>query len=123
MITTLPTLIAREGIYNPALTAFGGGSQTPYNDSGSLLAQLVVTLWRTVITLGGLAVLLFLLWGGLSWLTSGGDKTKVEAARDRITSALVGMAILFASLAIVNFVGPAIGFDLLKLEFPNNLNL
>jgi hypothetical protein len=105
-------------IYNPAIPSFGGGTA---DDSGTLIAKLVVTLWRTLIVLGGLAVLIFLISGGLAWLTAGGDKAKVEAARDRITNALIGMVIVFASVAIVNFVGPAIGFDVLNLSFPNNL--
>ena len=107
-------------ITNPATSRFGSlnnGAESP----GSLLASIIVTIWTLLIVLGGLAVLIFLLMGALNWLTAGGDKAKVEAARDRITNALVGMAILFASIAFVNFIGPAIGFDLLQLQLPNNL--
>lgn len=109
---------AANDIVNPAIPTFGGGTT---DDSGTLVAKLIVTLWRTIIVLGGLAVLIFLISGGIAWLTAGGDKAKVEAARERITNALIGMALIFSSVAIINFIGPAIGFDVLNLAFPNNL--
>lgn len=108
-----------KGIRNPALSdtigsnAGGGGS--------AILAKFIVTLWYTLLTLGGLAVLVFILMGGVSWITAGGDEKKIENARNKITQALIGMLILFASIAFVNWIGPAIGFDLLKLNFPSNL--
>jgi hypothetical protein len=108
-------------ICNPALPIFGGCGGGGTGETGGLLAQFIASLWITLITLGGLAVLVFLLLGGVGWLTSGGDKAKVEAARDRIVNALVGMTILFASIAFVSFIGPALGFDLLNPIFPNNL--
>jgi len=103
---------------NAISTNFG---QAGPGQEGATLAALITTIWRTLITLGGLAVLVFFIWGGLSWLTAGGDKANIESARNKITNALIGMTILFASIAIVNFLGPAIGFDLLRLEFPDNL--
>lgn len=107
-------------IINPILDRFGGSKDVTVVDSGNILAQIIVTVWRTLITLGGLAVFVFLIMGAINWLTAGGDKAKVEAARDRITNAIVGMAILFASVAIVDFIGPAIGFDILDMAFPDN---
>lgn len=51
----------------------------------------------------------FLIWGGIDWISSGGDKTKYEAARNKITHALIGLGItalawLFWNLA-VHFLG------------------
>ncbi len=106
-------------IVNPALQNFGDGGTA---SAPGFLTTLVVTIWRVFLILGGLGVLIFLIIGGATWLTSGGDKTKVEAARNRIINALIGMTILFAVIAIVSFIGPAIGFDILKFDLPNNLN-
>lgn len=107
--------------YNPVVKIFGGDPTTGTSETGSLLANLIATLWTVLLSLGGIAVLVFLLMGAVNWITAGGDKAKVEAARDRITNAIIGMAILFASMAVVNFLGPAIGFDILNLNLPNNL--
>ena len=109
-------LAQATSICNPVLTRFGGCNGN--TDSGGLLGEIIVTLWLTLLTLGGLAVLIFMIWGGVSWLTAGGDKAKVEDARNKITNALIGMTILFAVIAFTNFLGPILGFDILNLSFP-----
>lgn len=50
------------------------------------------------------AALLYLVWGGLKWLTSGGDKTAVQAAREHILAAIIGLVIIFLSYFILNFI-------------------
>ncbi|MBI2325886.1 hypothetical protein HYU91_00700 [Candidatus Collierbacteria bacterium] len=64
-----------------------------------------------VIIVSGILVFVFLVWGGIEWLTSGGDKTKVENARNRIVSALVGLAIIAASWALVRIIAYFFGVD------------
>lgn len=108
-------------IINPVLSpeiGSGGPQEAP-----SMLATLIVTLWQVIFVLGGLAVILFIASGALLWLTSGGDKGKVEAARERITAAIIGMAILFAMFALVYYIFPAIGFNILRPTLPDNLGL
>ena len=36
----------------------------------------------------------YLIWGAIDWITSGGDKAKYESARNKITYALIGLAIM-----------------------------
>ena len=57
-----------------------------------------------VMTFAGLLLLLYLIWGGVEWITSGGDKGKVESARNKITNAIIGIIVLAAAYAIANFV-------------------
>jgi hypothetical protein len=45
----------------------------------------------------GVFSFIFLLWGGLQWITAGGDKDAVEKARKKILGALIGLAIVFSS--------------------------
>ena len=52
------------------------------------------------ITIGSVFALLWLLWGGISWITSSGDKTQLEAARDRIVQALIGFTVVMSVWAI-----------------------
>lgn len=107
------TLIAQ--IYNPALRPKFGG--TPGDGTGAL-TEYIVLLWRTLILVGGLATLLFLLWGALDWILAGGDEGKVADARKKMTGAVIGLTILAASVAIVQLVGALIGLDLLDICFP-----
>jgi hypothetical protein len=45
-----------------------------------------------------------LVMGAIQWIGSGGDKGAVEAARSRITNALIGMVVLFSVFAVINLV-------------------
>src|SRR3989304_2630694 len=107
------TLLAQ--IKNPVLNPLIGSGE-----GNIALAIILANLFRTVIIVGGLALLLFLAWGGVSWITAGGDKTKVDAARDRITNAVMGMAVLAGTLAIALLLNRIFGFDLLNPPIPTN---
>jgi len=73
------------------------------------LPDLITAAIQAVIVIAGLLTFAFLVWGGVEWLTSGGDKEKYEAARGRITAAVIGLVIVIAAWAILtvltNFLG------------------
>lgn len=48
--------------------------------------------------------LIFLIYGGIKWITSGGEKTDVEGARNHVIAAVVGLIIVFLSYVIINIV-------------------
>jgi hypothetical protein len=105
--------MAHAAITNVAVP---GGSSP--DDSPKQFAITVATLWQTIILVGGLAFLLYFLQGGLTWITAGGDKGKIEEARGKITQGLVGLAILAASYVIIKFIETAIGMNLLNISWP-----
>ena len=57
-----------------------------------------------VIIVAALAFFFILILGGIRWITSGGDKGKVESARSQITAGLIGLVIVFAAWAILSIV-------------------
>jgi magnesium-transporting ATPase (P-type) len=69
-------------------------------DIGSLITQVLTFVFIIAILL----VFLYIIWGGVEWITSGGDKGKTESARNRITAAVIGLVILLASFAILQLV-------------------
>ena len=73
-----------------------GAGQSAERGFGDLLS----TLMSGAMVLAALAAFLFLLWGAFEWITSGGDKSKLESARNRIAQALVGLIILAATTAL-----------------------
>ncbi len=109
------TLIAQNQIQNPTVPTFGSGSETV------AFTNLIVTIWRTAITLGGLALLIMLIVGALEWVLAGGDKGKVEHARERMTQAVVGMLVLVGTVAISLFLGGVLDIPLLSPTFVDNL--
>lgn len=86
---TLPGLPAGFSADAPASAAFGGW---------------IARLLNIILVLAVLIVFLFLIWGGFEWITSGGDKGKLESARNRITQAVIGLIVLAASTAILILV-------------------
>ena len=100
-------------IKNPVVP--GGTNET---SGSSTLANLIAVLWKTAIILGGLSFLLFFIWGGIEWITAGGDKQKLESAKNKLTQGLIGLAILAGSLVIVKFASQAIGLDILNIVWP-----
>ena len=107
-MTTLTAVTVNPGIINQA-TTFGTGA-----DGGATLGLLFARLFQTAVLVGGLALLIYVAWGGISWITAGGDKGKLTEAKDRITQAIVGMAILVGTVAIAIFLGQVLGVDILN---------
>lgn len=106
---------AANEVTNPAL-----GPGIVGLSAGAGLAFYIAQLWKTVVIVGGLAVMLFMIWGGIQWLMAGGDKAKLEEAHHKISNSLIGLGVLVASYAVIYFVGAVLKIDLLKPVFPIN---
>jgi NADH:ubiquinone oxidoreductase subunit 6 (subunit J) len=100
------------------------GSDAEGAAAGTTFATYFVSIWSSVISIGAILVLVFFIWGALEWITSGGDKGKLENARNRITQAVVGLIILVGSFVILGFISDTFfgrSFNLLEIGFPNVL--
>ena len=49
--------------------------------------------------------------GGIAWITSGGDKTKLTQAREKLTNAFVGLVIVVAGWAVLALAGQFFGWE------------
>ena len=107
-------------IRNPVLPAvIGGGTGTDsYLSGGSALGTLISHVVGGLLVAGFLLSFVFLLMGGFTWITSAGDKTKLEKARDEITNAIVGIIIVAASYALATLIAKFFGLDLHNLTIP-----
>jgi len=82
----------------------GGDIQINESDLGfqvPTFGELLSFIVRLFFVIAGIAALFFLLWGALSWVTSGGDKEGVAEARGRIVAALVGVLVIITTLTIM----------------------
>ena len=80
--------------------------------AGSSMTQLIITLIEGAILVGALILLVYLILGAINWITSGGDKGKVESARNKITQALIGFVILVFVYTLYTFILNVLGVDL-----------
>ena len=84
-------------------------------DIGVLISRVI----SVAFIVAGILTFALLVIGGIEWLTSGGDKTNTEKARNRITAAIVGLAIVAASWALMKLIAYFFGVDV----FEGNINL
>jgi len=101
-------------------TVFAAVDLTPPEAAGLTwdLEQLVTWAIRLTLIVAGLIFFFMLLFGGIRWILSGGDKTNTENARNQITAALIGLIVVFAAWAIARLIDQIFGFNLFQLEMP-----
>ncbi len=78
--------------------------------------QAIVTI---LLIAAVLIALFFLIWGGIRWITSGGDKGKVEEARKHIIAAIIGLILAFLAYFILNLVLGFFGLSLGTFTLPS----
>lgn len=80
-----------------ATPVFGWENPLKWDNICDAMSGIVSVIF---VLAAGIAVVLLVI-GGIQYMTSGGDKVAVEAARGRITSAVVGLAITLGAYLIV----------------------
>ncbi len=68
------------------------------------IPDLVGGIIQYVLGIIGILALVMFIYGGILWMTSGGSAEKIKKGKDTIVWAVLGLAIVFLSYAIVNFV-------------------
>jgi hypothetical protein len=96
---------------------------TPGKGFATSFGGLVNGVVSFVMVIAAVLVFLYLIWGGIEWITSGGDKGKTEAARNKITSAVIGLIVIAASYAILTLALNFLGFSSLNDVFQNTKNI
>ncbi|PIY80944.1 MAG: hypothetical protein COY80_00030 [Candidatus Pacebacteria bacterium CG_4_10_14_0_8_um_filter_42_14] len=122
MKNTLTSLAAKASLVSTSLfvagTAFAEGElstlggdvvMTDQKGYAANIGTLISSILSFVMLIAALMILIYMIWGGIQWVTSGGDSGKTEEARNKITAAVVGLIILAAAwavfLIVVNFLG------------------
>lgn len=93
ILISLPVVVlaADEGLKNPL-------------QGVEKVDELIVRVIKGFLAVLSLFSLVMVIYGGFLYTTSGGNPEQLKKAKDTIVWALLGIAIAFLSLAIVNFV-------------------
>jgi hypothetical protein len=86
------------------LTTAAGGAGYDTSQNGGNLTRIIGSLINTALSLLGVLLLLYLLYGGFIWMTAGGDEAKVKKARALITNTVIGLVIIVIAFALSNFI-------------------
>lgn len=122
MINKVLVLYEPPPINNPAVT--GIMNRTP-DEALGVFGSMIGSIVGIMLVIATIWVLIQLLQGGLMWINSGGDKTTLESARNRITNAVIGLIIIFAVWALFIVILQFLGIGIIgpngeiKLKIPS----
>lgn len=85
----------------------GGG--WPFKDIGKLLSSFI----QIAIIAAGILVFVYLAYGGIRYITSGGDKEAVAGAKSVITTAVIGLLLVVSAFAITAIIEKVFGVQIL----------
>ncbi len=90
-------MILQTPIQVPVIT--GISNRNP-NEAPAVFAKIFSSIIGILLVGASIWAFVQLLLGGINWISSGGDKSKLENAQHQLTNALIGLFIVFASWAI-----------------------
>ncbi len=74
-------------------------------------ASYLSSLLSGVMMISGLLLLVYLVWGSVEWISSGGESGKIQKARDKMTQAVIGLVVLASVLAVFQLIQTLIGVE------------
>lgn len=121
MLKNFSSLILKgqASLTNPIVGNWGSNAEDATN--GSLFFSFALRMWRVGIYAGSLIVLVYFVWAGVEWITSGNDTKGVESAKKRLTNAAIGLVLMVCSFAIIAYLNELLfegEFDLLEFTIP-----
>lgn len=87
------------------------------------IGNVIRAVINLLFVVAAVVAIIFLIWGGIRWIISGGDKAGVESARNTIIAAVIGLVIVFLTFFILTLVFNFLGFGaLFTFNLPNVVN-
>jgi len=74
----------------------GGNGYTLQN-----ILDIIGQIRNFILIVGVLIILIFIIWGGIDYITARGDQTKITSAKSKIVGALIGAAIVLSAFALL----------------------
>ncbi len=85
--------------------AFKSQTAAKTNFGTSFLASYAGRIIGVVLSFVGVIFLGLMIYAGLMWMLAEGNEQEVTKAKDLITSAIIGLIIVFAAYALTAFIG------------------
>ncbi len=71
-------------------------------------AIIIGDIVKAILGISGLIALLAFVFGGVTWMTSGGNPEKVKKGRDMLVWAIIGLLVVFSSYTLLRYVFEAL---------------
>ncbi|MCX6795244.1 MAG: pilin [Candidatus Falkowbacteria bacterium] len=113
---SLPTTEFQKG------TAVNVGGETEikgvFYSQSSLLPRYVGAFYQYALAIVGILAAVILMAGGILWMTSAGNESKITKAKGMIFGSLTGVALLYGSYLILATINPAL-IELKPIQSPS----
>lgn len=90
-----------------------GQGQAGATEALQKISNVISSIIGIMTVAAGIWFIFQFLVGGFNWITSSGDKAKLQQARDRLTNAFIGLIVVVAGWAILSLAGQFFGIDFL----------
>ncbi len=91
-----------------ATDMFGEGDLTEIGTTTGLgttsVQGITGNIIKSIIGLFGIVATAFIVYGGILWMTSGGEEEKVKKAKKLMISGIIGMIIIVSAYAITSYL-------------------
>lgn len=101
-------------------TTFAAGTTSIFEAKMDLGEFILLTISLFVLTAGILSIL-FILWGGLLLILSGGKDDKIKPAINTIRFAVIGMIVTVLTIFLFPVLGRLLGLDVEKYAKPQRI--
>ena len=78
------------------------------------IIPVIRAIIRFILIVAFVLAFIFLIIGGIRWITAGGDEKGVAGARGMITGALIGLVIVLVAFALIRLVETFFGFPIIS---------
>jgi hypothetical protein len=78
------------------------GTVTKTFDLKGFFTGSIHTIVNVVFFLAAAAAIVYLIWGGVKYITAGGDTKKAGEARQAIINAVIGIAVVVGAYTLIN---------------------
>lgn len=98
-------LVYTQNVFANGLSNVQSGVTKTETEAGGLTMQQVInTVIGTMLFIVGLLAVIMLIYGGIRYVTSHGDKAQVTAAKETIMYAVVGLVVAIAAFAVIHWI-------------------
>lgn len=85
--------------------------------TGSTLGEYIAALYVFVVSAISILAAVLVFYGGIIWLTAGGDRGRVQTAKEQISSAIAGIIIAFGAYLLLLTISPKlVRFNSLEIK-------
>lgn len=94
-----------NALYGTAIAVISPGDIPTLTPKGGSLSpeKLVTNVISWILWFLGALAVVFVIYGGILYITSGGDAEKTKKARDTLLYAIIGVIIIILAIAIVRW--------------------